>query len=330
MPDSAIAFYSRWWQLETWLRSLVYLELRAAYGVRWVDKITQQTLSRVSRDEVNRYMASPDAENLLSYIDLGELLALIDSDEHWSYFEQSLLPRVRWRGCADELRELRHRSAHCRRPHSDDLARLEQVLRNLEAGARRALRAYGETESVGDHPNDSLSRAWVRNKHRDAARLVEHAHGNYATDFQLLWSARPWADTPVGGVAGAPGILVHAQFRMHEGRTLASSDFWHDGYLTPEDYQLIVHVLRTEPWELTVTFAAVDDPAAIADSIGRCFDSVLTESNPYPVEDVLRTWMNGREELDFRFQIRTATALAHDRLAFSVLAGEPEPYWRPI
>lgn len=30
VPAEALGFFARWWQLENWLRLLVYLELRAA------------------------------------------------------------------------------------------------------------------------------------------------------------------------------------------------------------------------------------------------------------------------------------------------------------
>jgi hypothetical protein len=274
-------------------------------------------------------MASPDAENLLAYIDLSELLELIDSDEHWRLFEDALLPRVRWRGFADELKELRHRSAHCRRPHGDDLARLELMLGNLESGARRALRTYGATEWPSEYPDDPVARSWIEREHPAARRLLDHAERNYETDFRLYYSVRPWCESQPPKLSRKPGVIYHAEFVMRDGRTLSSDGFWHDGYLTRDDYELIVHVARTDPWDIAVTFAAVDDPGAIADCIGRCFDSVLTESNPYPDENILRTWMDDRDELDFRFQVRTPIALARERTPFAVLAGLAEPYWRP-
>lgn len=30
----AIGVYARWWQLERWIRTIVYVELRAAFGAR--------------------------------------------------------------------------------------------------------------------------------------------------------------------------------------------------------------------------------------------------------------------------------------------------------
>lgn len=42
MPPVASASYSRWWQLETWLRSLVYVELRAERGAAWRDVMSKK------------------------------------------------------------------------------------------------------------------------------------------------------------------------------------------------------------------------------------------------------------------------------------------------
>jgi hypothetical protein len=142
VPAAAVAFYARWWELETWLRQLVYTELRAKYGVGWLQHLAQQAPTRAARDEINRYMATPDASNVLAYLDVAHLFDLIGSTNHWPLFEPSLVPKMRWDGTVQELRELRHRNAHCRRPHADDLTRVEQVLSDLQQGARTALESH--------------------------------------------------------------------------------------------------------------------------------------------------------------------------------------------
>lgn len=73
VPAGAVAFFARWWQLETWLRQLVYMELRAKYGTGWLEHLAQQAPTRAARDEVNRYMATPDASNVLAYLDVSHL-----------------------------------------------------------------------------------------------------------------------------------------------------------------------------------------------------------------------------------------------------------------
>jgi len=35
MPGQSLALYARWWQLETWLHDLAYVELRALRGIAW-------------------------------------------------------------------------------------------------------------------------------------------------------------------------------------------------------------------------------------------------------------------------------------------------------
>ena len=39
LPDRILHTYSRLWQLETWLRLMVYVELKADMGDSWMDKI---------------------------------------------------------------------------------------------------------------------------------------------------------------------------------------------------------------------------------------------------------------------------------------------------
>jgi hypothetical protein len=77
-------------------------------------------------------MASADSEERLAYSDAGALFRLID--EQCEVLEPLLPPRRTWAGTTEQLLHLRHRNAHCRRPHGDDLSRIEQALRDLEAG----------------------------------------------------------------------------------------------------------------------------------------------------------------------------------------------------
>jgi hypothetical protein len=116
-------------------------------------------------------MPSPDAENLLAYTDTGTLLRLIAIPETWPLVEPSLLPRVRWDGLVDVLGDLRIRNAHLRRPHSDDLARLEQALRDLEPGAQRALSAFNRQHRWWTAEGDPVAVAWVSGEHEDAKGL---------------------------------------------------------------------------------------------------------------------------------------------------------------
>src|SRR3712207_5206205 len=43
LPARSVALYARWWQLETWLRELIYVELRALYGSTWDNAVKVAT-----------------------------------------------------------------------------------------------------------------------------------------------------------------------------------------------------------------------------------------------------------------------------------------------
>lgn len=107
MPSSALTAYARWFQLETWLRTLVHLELSARFGRSWIAHLDSKIANRRHANAVNDYMLSPDEESLLAYGDVGALFALID--QHWSLFEPFLVAKVRWDGWAHELRGIRNR-----------------------------------------------------------------------------------------------------------------------------------------------------------------------------------------------------------------------------
>ena len=142
VPFDAIAFYGRRWQFERWLRDMVYLELRAKHGSACL-LIGRSAAGRAEVDVANSYMASPDSDDAVSYIDVSVLVKIIAED--WELFEPFLPVRKRCKGLVDMLGDLRNRNAHCRRPHGDDLSRIEQALRDLEPGAWKFYASFATT-----------------------------------------------------------------------------------------------------------------------------------------------------------------------------------------
>jgi hypothetical protein len=332
VPPGAIAFYARWWQLETWLRQLAYIELRAKYGTGWLNHLVREAPSRRAKDEINAYMETPDASNALAYLDFPDLLALISSEEHWPLFEPSLVPRARWLGTTDELVELRNRNAHCRRPHDDDLRRVEQVLRNLEKGARVALEAFNRRGHFNSRmEQDGIARGWILKEHEDAARLVDHCLRQYDTELRLEWSARPWASGLENSdedlvVAGREGLFVHATFSMG-GRRIRLQDFWRDyfGYRSPLSRRLVYFVV--DLYTPSFSFAAVDGAEKINDVIGMSFDAVITGSHRATLElDEIEAEFERLEaigaRLDPRVQVGTALTAAYEDQPFRVFEAD--------
>jgi hypothetical protein len=297
VPEEALVFHGRWWQFETWLREVAYVELRAKYGGAWTEHLEGSAPKRAATEAANAYMASADAGELLAYADVSDLFGLIA--DHWPIFEPMLPPQRRWQGRTDELRDLRNRNAHCRRPHRDDLGRILQTLRDLEDGAWRFYTSYLRSRRLakGDSA-DPLAKAWADGQHETARRLLKHAEEQYETRFRLCYSVRPWANRPdKNAVSGSEGVLWHAHWTMG-GRDLDLSELWRE--LERRGVrQLLIHLL-VDLGRVTATFAAVDAPAAVGDAIGVVFDELLHASSPYgatSLDDWEGRWTRGVEQL---------------------------------
>lgn len=104
-------------------------------------------------------MAPADAGDVLAYLDSSRLFEVVARE--WELFKPVLLPRARWEGTVDELRPLRNRNAHCRRPHADDVPRLELLLRDLEAGARSFYGSYAGSRPADLLKEDPVVKTWI-------------------------------------------------------------------------------------------------------------------------------------------------------------------------
>lgn len=281
VPAQALAFYGRWWQLENWLREVAYVELFARHGSGWPTHLGERTIRRAAGEQRNAYMPTADADELLAYSDVGALFELIE--EHWELFAPLLPPRRTWSGVADQLQQLRHRNAHLRRPHRDDLSRVEQALRDLEAGAWRFYSSYVDTHRFPDS-RDPLAKAWVKGRHSDAGRLLDHAERQYETRFGLWYSTRPWSGSvEKSEFSGSAGVLVHAKWLV-AGRELNVARLWREITEQAFDQGLLIHLLF-ELGHVTATFSALDGPEVVADAIGNVFDAILMSTVPFKRTD---------------------------------------------
>lgn len=320
VPRDVFAVYGRWWQLETYLRELAYVELRADRGERWEEALGERAAHRAQADAVNAYMATADAGDVVTYLDTGKLFALIN--DNWSLFAPVLLPRRRWDGLVDALQGIRHRIAHLRRPHADDLARIEQALRDLESGAQRFYGAYTTNWWLPPKLKDPMKRAWVDGRHPTARRVLEHARDQYDVNFRLEYSVRPWTTVPKRRLSGTPGLLWHAHWTLGA-RDLDPRTFWLK--LPPEPKRLLVHALMAFTGSLTVTFAAVDDPDTVSDAIGAIFDTVLMHSRRSDLsagldDNEYERWRSLGDELPTRMQLASALSLFDAHQPFAVFA----------
>ncbi|MEQ8834331.1 MAG: hypothetical protein RIB67_07775 [Miltoncostaeaceae bacterium] len=311
VPAASIAAYARWWQLESWLRLLAYLELRAHYGAEWLTRVDRRAENRAAREAERAYMGSADAQSPLAYLDAGKLFELIRDD--WALFAPSLLPRTTWDGKVEELLHIRHRLGHCRRPHLDDLGRIEQTLRDIESGARVALDAYSSSELSAEATGELIT-GWCGRAHADARRLVHHAEHQYGIVFELRHSVRPWVDRSVLRVAAGeevPGALWEARFHLTGAHYEVDARRFSGHGAVKALLDQTVFVVIESPWSLAITFPAVDSPAAVADAIGALFDALI-DATTLPHQ---RSWKPDAEwppdtsGLDLRFQVGTALSV---------------------
>ncbi len=297
-PSAAVAVFGRWWQLEMWLRDLLYLELRAKFGASWTSVLDPDVVAAV---EGHRSRVGPDDANPLAQLSYQQLVAVID--EHWDVMSYALPTRRAWTGRQEELEQIRGRLGYLRRPHADDLGRVEQTLRDLEHGAFVAVDSYTHRwrPKLGNH-KDVVTQDWIAGKHLSASRLLsDHVERDYGS-LMVQMSRRPWISGVPDDLSNAPGILWHAEVFLRQ-RYVEPSDLW--SALTDRKLrELLVHITM-DPFQVGFTFSAVDDEGAVSDSIGRAFDTVLSVSHTGRPQDDFRAYQARAQRLDFRVQSGT-------------------------
>lgn len=257
----------------------------ARYGREWIEARGERALKRALDDASRAYMAGPDATAgyPVSYLDVFDLFDLIDRE--WDLFSYALPESRAWHGRVGELRHIRHRIAHCRAPHTDDLARLLQALRDLEHGARVACASYHD-RAVEGAEGDPLMRAWGAFAPSRHVNLINHARRQYDTRFILRWSRRPWVDprAPLQ-VSGSAGYLWHADFVVL-GNTLDPRAVWSDYYL--DGHRDFVLLATFSASSACFSFPALEDPGVVAGVIDQLFQVVLDRGN-YMYDEAARS-----------------------------------------
>lgn len=316
MPSRALALYARWWQLETWLRSLAYIELRSRDGLDWSSNLDTQAENRRKKDKQYEYMASPDWDDPLAYLDTSRLFELIDNN--FDLFELVLPARGSWTGRKDELLGIRNRIGHLRRPHNDDLGRLEQTLRDLEHGAFRAVTSYNRYWNI-EHLDqaDPIVASYHHDQYPNSEQLLAYVERRCDISVRLSFTVRPWAQYPTKGTpaSGQPGILWHVNFYPRL-RRFDIPRLWRD--LGPLTRQVLVHLLVPDIGHISATFSAVDDTDMVAIAIGNMLRSVINCSRDLRPDEITEGYEDNPlyrlPPLDSRIQIRTALWLVDESM----------------
>lgn len=220
-PSDSILIYARLWELETWLREMVYVELKSCRGAAWNDCI-KRVADKITKDKRLVHMLTPE-RGPLSYLTLGELWEVMSSSSNWPMFEAYFPPKNLIEAkLTTELMQIRHRVAHFRIPHSDDLIRVEQFLRDIDQSFWKFTTSYNHELPITPSDIDSVAAAfldydqypWVEVKTNTWARLGRKELNAIYT-ITVALTVRPWVvkSSVQEAIAPNPGILYDINFQ---------------------------------------------------------------------------------------------------------------------
>ena len=197
-PKHILDIYRLLWQLEQWLRRLVYVELKALRGDAWDSKIVNAERPR-EKDKRLSHMPIVE-ENLLSYTQLSELCRIITDD--WRLFEHFLPPNSIWEAKLEEVAQIRHRVAHFRSVHHDDFDRVVRLLKDIDKGFWRFCTSYNDGHKLVESSDPVLNHFY---------HWRPYQQDRVAAYMQVV--RRPWADWGTyesGRIAGKEGFIFNA------------------------------------------------------------------------------------------------------------------------
>jgi SAV2148-like HEPN len=223
LPPRTLESYAHLWQFETWLRRLVYVQLRALDGDAWESKIKAgKAQGPKAYDKRMTHMPTPE-DGVLSFIQLSELQRVVA--DQWPRFEAYLPPRTIWDAKLEEVMAIRHRIAHFRSLHRDDLERVRQFLRDIDNGFWRFCTNYNNAHAVLPQSCDPVVAhflpfdlfAWTEVSPKQWAR-VGHADPSERFSMTVEVLAMPWAkwSTPIAGQQGLLyDVMIGARGQLH-------------------------------------------------------------------------------------------------------------------
>lgn len=259
IADYTLIVYARLYQLEIWLRELVYVELKANFGSDWW--LEAELALKRSRfggikpeksrraDAKHPHMSTPENDPLW-FLSFDALLKIVFDRKLWKLFETYLTTKGLLKAKFEEIKPIRNRVAHCRSLHTDDLDRIKRLLRDIDKGLLKFCVSYNTYFSLEHaYPNDPV-------QHHFAAQRPPSS-----LDLALNYSIRPTARSRAKRKAlPRKGGLYDFHFYFHSstGRLM---DFPSILSATRRWHKCAVHmVLDSFQQSFRVTFPAMLDP----------------------------------------------------------------------
>jgi hypothetical protein len=288
VPVKMVNTYARLWQLETWLRTMLYVELRALLGDGWAAGLKANSSSFLA-DKSLTHM--PTAEmNALSYAQLSQLLKLIGG--HWDCFAMYFPPKTLWEAKLQEISQIRHRTAHFRVGHADDLARLKQFLRDIDKGFWRFCTSYNDMDPIFPQDRDPVTKHFLP---LDPLPWVEFQPKNWAqigmrdkslpVGLSVRTQQRPWATEPFK--AGEPGGLYDLYFFAQDGRAFNLPRFLE---ATQSRHKHLVHLcLESDGASVRLTIPSLLGATTVIELVQYFYDAAVNAVRGGPAFDAAAT-----------------------------------------
>jgi len=227
IPKNNFEIYARLWQLENWLKQMVYVELKSAYGDDW-DKYVVLSHSPKTNKDSDSFRASEPLYPI-SYVSVEEINNTILKE--WRLFAPYLPRERKWEVTAEELSDIRTELTSFRVGHERNLQRLEEILRELDNGLWQFCASYNDTYDL--LPTDSLNHFFKGVDYRPVTHDLHWTRKDVTVrkgeiGVGLYFSKRQWQLEVPENKMGAIGFVYHAiYYAMSPFRFDAQLDFAH-------------------------------------------------------------------------------------------------------
>ncbi|MDO9140369.1 MAG: Swt1 family HEPN domain-containing protein [Methylobacter sp.] len=217
--EQSLVVYARLWQLENWLREMLYVELKSKKGRNWIK--VDDTKKTYDADKKLHHMPTPDCSPV-SFLTFSELTSLIK--KNWALFSIYLPPLNQWEAKLEEIVQIRNRIAHYRKGHSDDLDRLLQLMRDIDGGLWEFCTSYNDLITILPQDKDPVTKKYLELDPFAYKQISENEWamcGSAPRDMRYIVSVntikRKWAEQSEI-VDGTPGYLYDIRIVIRNGR----------------------------------------------------------------------------------------------------------------
>lgn len=226
IDSNSLILYARLWQLEKWLREMVYLELKTKKGKNWFN--FNKTKNTYDTDKSIKHIPSAN-DNPLSFTTFPELIKLIDNN--WDLFSEYLPQQHIWAVKLEEIVHIRNRVAHFRNGHFDDVGRLLQLMRDIDNGFWTFCTDYNHIQPILPPERDPVSKQFSELDPFSFKEIAPNEWARFGTapqDLKYIVSInsirRRWADPNIK-IDGTPGYIYDVEIHLRDNRKLDYSCF---------------------------------------------------------------------------------------------------------